>query len=161
MRSLIVVLSVGLVLCGCAQKESRSLAQTYAAEAAIALDSGKYSEAKAKAIKATEAKPEVAEYSVAVAFAAVKLNEPSVAKEYFNKALAILEPQSKTDPERVDDCAMILICLGRKEEAVTILNKGVKQFPNSEVLKKLHGNVDAWTAELSEYSIGNAEQSAR
>lgn len=160
MKTLSVTLGICLMLCGCSVKESSNLAQTYATEVAKVLDSGDYAKAKTMAIKALHEKPEVAEYSVAVAFAAVKLNEPSVAKEHFNKALDILGPEAKTDPERVDDCAMVLVCLGRKAKALATLNEGVERFPRSLALQKLHDDLDEWSKELSEYSIENAEQPA-
>jgi len=78
MKSLSIVLGFSLVLCGCSAKESPSLAQTYAAKAAKALDRGNHAEAKTMAIKAFQKKPKVAKYSVAVAFAARKLNYQSI-----------------------------------------------------------------------------------
>jgi len=153
------LLAVGLLisLCGCSHREPVDEANQYASKASRALEKKAYVEAKTMALKAHGLKPEVAEYCVAVAFASIKLNEQGDAKDYYNQALAILERESQTDPDRVDDCAIVIVFLGRRDAARAALDSGINRFPEAANLREVRNDFDEWCAELSEYAITTAQ----
>ena len=101
-----------------------------------------YAIAYDKLSRACDLQPDATEYQMGAGMAAAKLGNRSAADKHFETAARHLSQRSLKDPEAVDDYALVLACLGRNAEAITVFKEGRKHFPNAPNLIQLDPELD-------------------
>ncbi len=118
------------------------------------MSAGNYSEAFKHLDEAVRLRPDVAEYQMSLGMAAIKTGDKATATVHYETARRILAREAETDPDRVDDYAMVMTLLAQQESARDVIQDGLKRFPESENLKALSGATDQLLKTWSEFSIG-------
>jgi Flp pilus assembly protein TadD len=144
---------LAITICGCNQPPADRAAEL-ARTASHEMNAGKYSEAFEHLEEAVILKPKVADYHVGLGMAAIKLGNKDAANEHYVKARLILSREAETDPDRVDDYAMIMTLLAQPETARDIIRDGSKRFPDSETLKTLSASPERFVEAWTEFVIG-------
>ena len=154
----IAMLTALLVTANSCRKQDGTEAAQLASFGSVALQKGEWQQAYDLLARASALRPSVAEYHTGAGMAAVKLGRTDVAERHYDTAAQILAKQAMTDPERVDDYALLLGLLGRHEEATTVLKDGAERFPDAQMLEQLAKTPDPFAEAVSEYGIKKTEQ---
>ena len=128
----------------------KQTAQELAREASSAMQASNYAVAKELMLEAVSLRPDVVEYQVGVAMAALEQQEPETARAHWELALVLIAPQSDVDPEKVDDHVMILVALGREAEARSLIQDAYQKFSDSEAMQALYLNREEFITGLKE-----------
>ncbi len=135
-RCLVLLLAFAAYSCSPGEDE----AVVIASKASYAMSDGNIYEARRLFQKATELRPEVFEYRVALAGLLRDMEGKEQASPHYVKALEIIEVESQQNHERVDEHIMLLVELGRQDEAKELLNERRERFPDSETVRLLLDN---------------------
>lgn len=138
-------------------RNNTKLAGKLASEGSFAMNDGDFEGAFQKMERASIVKPNVAEYHVGAGMAAIKLSKLNDAIRHYQSADQILSVQSASDPERVDDHALVLFLLERDQQALDVIQSGIKRFPESAMLKRLATNTNSFAEMAQEFGIRNTE----
>jgi len=151
-KSILIIISIALPFAGC-KVDSQEQASEISSQASWWLAKGNYYKAKELFIKASDLRPSCAEYHIGIAMASLKVKDLETAGIRYQKALEILEVQSRNDPNRVDDLAMVLVCLGREEGAREEINKAKERFKNNGMINSLSDNFNVLIESWDEFRI--------
>lgn len=148
---IIIICILTVTFFGCTSE--KDLAQEYANSASQYLNEAKFDEARNMLLKASVLRPDVSSYHVGIAFASVKLRDYANAKERYEIALKLIQNESISDPQRVDDHLMLLVLLDREDEARKLLREKMKVYPEEQSLRMLYKNFDDFVHGFSEWKI--------
>lgn len=119
----------------------RKEAAHHASEAQFALTLRDYTRVEASLARATALAPDDGKLWVNLGAARIRLGNRDGAKQAYQGALKAYEAafqnqSSQTDPEPLLRQAYVLALLGRKADALKIVNKAAGQFPNHRSVKR-------------------------
>lgn len=146
MKTLSVVVSAALLLsAGCSKKQAEvsSAAQKEAAmlmsEAQFAMQVREYARAQELVERAVKLNPTLPEYWVSLGITRRRQDDRDGARKAYKQALELHEERYKAikTPQEVVQQAYVLGLLGRTDDAMKLLEKGVKEFPESTELKRV------------------------
>ncbi|HSI07407.1 MAG TPA: tetratricopeptide repeat protein [Rariglobus sp.] len=146
MRSpLIVVCAVLLLTSGCSKKPKEVPAAVKAeaamliSEAQFASSIREYPRAQELVERAIKLRDDVPEYWVTLGMARRKQENKDGARKAYEKALGLHKARYKEEknPEELGQQAFVLALLGRTDEALKVLDQGLKDHPDSAVMKKM------------------------
>lgn len=147
MKRLVIVLAcvVALVAVGCSKKSKevpaavKAEAETLLSEAQFAMQIREFSRAEELIERAIKLRDDMPEYWVSLGMARRKQDDTGGARKAYKKALGLHVARYKADktPEELAQQAFVLALLGQREEALKILEQGLKEFPDSQVMKKM------------------------
>ncbi len=152
MKLFLILLFIIFTLIGC-KNDSIKQAQLLASKASILSVEGKHTDAIPLLEEASRLRPMCVEYHVGIAIESVKTENYTMAQDRYKKALAILQEQSKEDPERIDDLIIVLICLNRDEDAANVLNEAKSRFKENTTIAMLSNNYTEIVSNLREWRI--------
>lgn len=145
-RILFIVAAAGLVLgSGCKPKSKeitslqRKEAETLVTEAQFATQIKDYARAEPLLAKAAALAPDTGKYWIDLGSARVRLGNKAGAKTAYQSGLEAYQAAAKvtpTDPTPVMQQMYALALLGRSDEARAVLEKAVKDYPNSLPIRK-------------------------
>lgn len=147
MKRLLIVLSCAVVLCsaGCSKKPKevpaavKSEAASLASEAQFAMQIREYARAEELFQRALKLRDDVPEYWVSLGMARRKQDNLDGARKAYKEALGLHTDLYKADhqPEQLAQQAFVLALLGKTDEAIKLLDKGLRDHPDSAVMKKM------------------------
>lgn len=147
MKSLFIVFACVAVLfsSGCSQKPKevpevvKKEAATLVSEAQFAMSIREFSRAEELIQRALKLREDMPEYWVSLGMARRKQDDKKGARKAYEKALGLHQDRYKSDhaPEELAQQAFVLALLGRNDEALKVLEKGLKDHPDSAVIKKM------------------------
>lgn len=147
MKRLFIVLACAVLLfaAGCSKKPKevpevdKREAASLASEAQFAMQIREYSRAEELFQRALKLHGDVPEYWVSLGMARRKQDNLDGAREAYKKALGLHADLYKADPqpEQLAQQAFVLALLGRTGDALKLLEKGLKDHPDSAVMKKM------------------------
>jgi tetratricopeptide (TPR) repeat protein len=132
-----------LLLAGCSKKEPdpavAAEARMLASEAQFAMQIREFKRAEELMQRAIDLRDEQPEYWVTLGMARRRQDNTSGARKAYEKALSMHTSRYKDEknPEELAQQAFVLALLGRTDEALKLLEKGVKDHPDSAALKKM------------------------
>jgi tetratricopeptide (TPR) repeat protein len=108
-------------------------------EAQFASSIREYSRAQELVERAIKLRDDVPEFWVTLGMARRKQDNKDGARQAYEKALGLHKARYKADknPEDLAQQAFVLALLGRTDEALKLLEKGVKDHPDSASMKKM------------------------
>ncbi|MFA6962377.1 MAG: tetratricopeptide repeat protein [Opitutaceae bacterium] len=141
----LLVCVIVLVSTGCSKKPKEvskvdiAQAASLASEAQFAMQIREYSRAEELIQQALKLRNDMPEYWVSLGMARRKQDDTSGARKAYEKALELHTALYKKDhaPEQLSQQAFVLALLGRTDEAVKLLQKGLKDHPDSPVMQKM------------------------
>jgi tetratricopeptide (TPR) repeat protein len=145
-RSVVLLACVfALLSAGCSREPKevsdgvKAEAATMMSEAQFALSIREYSRAEELIRKALDLRDDVPEYWVSLGMVRCKQDDKSGARPAYEKALKLHTARFKKDrqPEELAQQAFVLGLLGKTDEALKLLADGLKEFPDSAVMKKM------------------------
>ena len=142
---LVIVCSFAALFAGCSRKakeiseSAKAEAATFANEAQFAMTIREFSRAEElfqRAVKIHEDKPE---YWVALGMARRKQENKDGARKAYKEALSIHVARYKEEkkPEELAQQAFVTALLGKTDDALKLLEKGLQDHPDSALLKKM------------------------
>jgi tetratricopeptide (TPR) repeat protein len=147
MKRLLVLVCVGLLMIatGCEKKPSevplaiKAEAASLASEAQFAMQIREFARAEELLQRALKLREDMPEYWVTLGMARRKQDNKNGARTAYTAALKLHAAAFKSDhqPEQLAQQAFVLALLGRQDEAVELLNKGLTDFPNNPVMQKM------------------------
>ena len=153
-----VALVAFLVSCSPAhQPNIQSRSQQLASESAAAFNAKDYGKAQKLAVEATRIDPQFAEAWVGYGMASVRLEQTTIARQAYERALSLHQArhrQDPLDPNQVFQQIYLLVLLGRPAEAEKLLSQARTDYPNDEQISKLAGNFAATTPGWASWSVG-------
>jgi tetratricopeptide (TPR) repeat protein len=143
--SLILVSAVVLFATGCSKKVEevptavKAEAAMLMSEAQFASSIREHSRAEELIGRALKLREDVPEYWVALGMARRKQDNKDGARKAYEKAVGLHKARYKKDkdPEELAHQAFVLALLGRTEDALKVLEQGVKDHPDSAAMKKM------------------------
>ncbi len=143
-RPLSVISCVAVLLfAGCSKKEVSPAVEAEArmliSEAQFAMQIREFKRAEELVQRALDLRDDQPEYWVSLGMARRRQDNTSGARKAYEKALGMHVARYKEDkkPEELAQQAFVLALLGRTDEALKLLEKGVKDHPDSAALKKM------------------------
>lgn len=114
-------------------------AKMHISEAQFAIQIREFKRAEELVRRALELRDDVPEYWVTLGMVLRRQDDVSGARKAYEKALALHVAAYKAEkkPEDLGHQAFVLGLLGRKDEAFKLLDKGIKDHPDSTLLKKM------------------------
>jgi tetratricopeptide (TPR) repeat protein len=142
---LIVVCSVLLLSTGCSKKKKevstgvQAEAAMLISEAQFASSIREYPRAEELVERAIKLRDDVPEYWVTLGMARRKQDNKDGARKAYEKALGLHKDRYKAEkqPEELGQQAFVLALLGRTNDALKVLEQGLKDHPDSAVMKKM------------------------
>ncbi|MDF3058336.1 MAG: hypothetical protein K0R17_2551 [Rariglobus sp.] len=143
----VLACAAALLASGCSKqpKEVPEVAKKEAAalvsEAQFAMSIREYSRAEELIQRALKLHDDMPEYWVSLGMALRKQENKDGARKAYQKALGLHEDRYEADkrPEELAQQAFVLALLGKTDEALKLLEKSVKEHPDSAELKKQAG----------------------
>jgi tetratricopeptide (TPR) repeat protein len=134
-----------LVSAGCSKKQKevpaalKAEAATLMSEAQFAMQIREYSRAEELTQRALKLRDDVPEYWVSLGMVRRKQDNKDGARKAYKHALEMHTDRYKADkkPEELAQQAFVLGLLGKTDEAAKLLEKGLKEHPDSEIMKKM------------------------
>ncbi|CAM2991612.1 tetratricopeptide repeat protein [Rariglobus hedericola] len=134
-----------LVSAGCSKKPKevpaaiKAEAATLMSEAQFAMQIREYSRAEELTQRALKLRDDVPEYWVSLGMVRRKQDNKDGARKAYKHALELHIDRYKADkkPEELAQQAFVLGLLGKTEDAVKLLEKGLKEYPDSDIMKKM------------------------
>lgn len=158
MRTITVVIAVSAILTTTScQKRHKAEAAQLAVSGSAALQKEEWQSAYDQFERAAVLRPSVPEYHTGAGMAAAKLGRFDVADRHYAAAEQILVPEARTDPERVDDLALLLALRGRHKEAAGALKDGSERFPAAKSLQILATQTNSFQGMVLQYGIDRNE----
>jgi tetratricopeptide (TPR) repeat protein len=143
-RPLSIICCVALLLVtGCSKKEVSPAAKSEAAmlvsEAQFAMQIREFKRAEELVQRAIDLREGQPEYWVTLGMARRRQDNKPGARQAYEKALGMHQARYKADkaPEELAQQAFVLALLGRTGDAVKLLEKGLKDHPDSAAYKKM------------------------
>jgi len=141
----VLVCAVVLVAAGCSKKSKevpeivKKEAATLLSEAQFAMSIREYSRAEELITRALKLREDVPEYWVSLGMARRKQDNTGGARKAYNEALELHTDRYKEEnkPEELAQQAFVLALLGKTDEALKLLEKGLKDHPDSALMKKM------------------------
>lgn len=147
MKRLFIVCAcvAALLVTGCsrAPKEVspavRAEAASLLSEAQFAMSIREFSRAEELIERALKLRDDVPEYWVSLGMACRKQDDKSGARKAYQKALGLHVDRYEKDkkPEELAQQAFVLGLLGKTDDALKLLDKGLHEHPDSAVMKKM------------------------
>lgn len=147
MKRLFIVLAcvAALFASGCSKKPKevpevvKREAASLASEAQFAMQIREYSRAEELFQRALKLRDDVPEYWVSLGMARRRQDNLDGARKAYKEALGLHADLYKADhqPEQLAQQAFVLALLGRTDDALKLLEKGLKDHPDSAVMKKM------------------------
>lgn len=147
MKRLLLILSCAAVLfsAGCSKKPKevpaavKAEAASLASEAQFAMQIREYARAEELFQRALKLRDDVPEYWVSLGMARRKQDNVDGARKAYKEALGLHTDLYKADhqPEQLAQQAFVLALLGKTDEAIKLLDKGLRDHPDSAVMKKM------------------------
>ena len=146
MKRLSLLLCVAVALLGGCKGKPKVLsdsdklkAENIVSEAQFSMQIHEYARAEDLFQKAIEVRDDYPEYWVALGMARRRQDNKDGAREAYKKALGYVEDRyvDKKNEEDLGQKAWILALLGRTDDALSFLNKSLKEHPDSEYLQKM------------------------
>lgn len=147
MKRLLLILSCAAVLfsAGCSKKPKevpaavKAEAASLASEAQFAMQIREYARAEELFQRALKLRDDVPEYWVSLGMARRKQDNVDGARKAYKEALELHTDLYKADhqPEQLAQQAFVLALLGKTDEAIKLLDKGLRDHPDSAVMKKM------------------------
>ncbi len=147
MKRLFIVLAcaTALFVTGCSKKPKevpeavKREAASLLSEAQFAMSIREFSRAEELIQRALKLQDDVPEYWVSLGMARRKQDDKDGARKAYKKALGLHVDRYKADkkPEELAQQAFVLALLGNTDEALKLLDKGLKEYPDSAVMKKM------------------------
>lgn len=147
MKRLLILLSCAVVLfvTGCSKKPKevpaavKAEAASLASEAQFAMQIREYGRAEELFQRALKLRDDVPEFWVSLGMARRKQDNVDGARKAYKEALALHTDLYKADhqPEQLAQQAFVLALLGKTDDAIKLLDKGLKDHPDSAVMKKM------------------------
>lgn len=145
-RLLLVIVCVSVLFsAGCSKKRKevpdsvKAEAATLVSEAQFAMQIREYSRAEELIQKALKLRDDVPEYWVTLGMVRRKQDNKSGARKAYEEALELHTARfnEEKSAEQLSQRAFVLGLLGKTPEALKLLEEGLKQFPDSAVMKKM------------------------
>jgi tetratricopeptide (TPR) repeat protein len=145
-RFLVVLACVAtLLVAGCSKKSKEvsaaasAEAATLLSEAQFAMQIREYSRAEELIQRALKLRDDMPEYWVSLGMARRKQDDKDGARKAYKKALGlhVERYEENKNPEALAQQAFVLALLGKNDEALKLLEKGLKEFPDSDVMKRM------------------------
>ena len=147
MKRLLILLSCAAVLfaAGCSKKPKevpaavKAEAASLASEAQFAMQIREYARAEELFQRALKLREDVPEFWVSLGMSRRKQDNVDGARKAYKEALQLHADLYKTDhqPEQLAQQAFVLALLGKTDDALKLLEKGLKDHPDSAVMKKM------------------------
>ena len=130
---------------GCSQKNkevpaaTKAEAATLASEAQFAIQIREFSRAEELLQRALKLREDMPEYWVTLGMARRKQDNKDGARKAYKTALGLHTDRYKEthQPEELAQQVFVLALLGRVDEALALLNQGLKDHPNHPVMQKM------------------------
>jgi tetratricopeptide (TPR) repeat protein len=130
---------------GCSKKSMevsaavKAEAASLASEGQFAMQIREYSRAEELFRRALKLRDDVPEYWVSLGMALRRQDKKEGARKAYKEALGLHAARYKegNEPEQLSQQAFVLALLGRAEEALKLLQQGLKDHPESPVMKKM------------------------
>jgi tetratricopeptide (TPR) repeat protein len=138
-----VACAAALLLAGCSKKEAdpavEAEARMLASEARFAMQIREFKRAEELMQRAIDLHDGQPEYWVTLGMARRRQDNISGARKAYEKAFSMHKARYKDEknPEELAQQAFVLALLGRAGDALKLLEKGVKDHPDSAALKKM------------------------
>ncbi len=137
--------AVTLLLSGCSKKPKevpeavKHEAASLMSEAQFAMQIREFSRAEELIQRTIKLQDDVPEYWVSLGMALRKQDKNEGAGKAYQKALGLHADryEQNKSPEELAQQAFVLGLLGRTNDAIKLLDKGLKEFPDSPVMKKM------------------------
>ncbi|MBC8009244.1 MAG: tetratricopeptide repeat protein [Burkholderiales bacterium] len=139
----VVTCAAALLLAGCSKKEVDPAVEAEAkmliSESQFAMQIREFKRAEELVQRAIELRDDQPEYWVSLGMARRRQDNTAGARKAYEKALSMHTARYKDEkkPEELAQQTFVLALLGRTDEALKLLEKGVKDHPDSAALKKM------------------------
>lgn len=133
-----------------------SRSQQLASESAAAFNAKDFAKAQALAAEATGTDPQFAEAWVAYGMASVRLGQTDLARQAYERALALHQARHRQNPSDANQAVqqiILLTLLGRPAEAETLLKQARAVYPNDQTIAKLAGDFAATRQGLGSLAV--------
>lgn len=147
MKRLFIVLAcaAALLASGCSKKPKevpvavKAEAASLASEGQFAMQIREFSRAEEMFQRAIKLRDDVPEYWVSLGMARRKQDNLDGARKAYKEALGLHADLYKADhqPEQLAQQAFVLALLGKTDDALKLLEQGLKDHPDSAVMKKM------------------------
>lgn len=138
----VAVLFVG----GCSKGKPKEVPESVKHEAAVlvseaqfAMQIREYARAEELVRRALKLREDMPEYWVSLGMALRKKDDKAGARKAYEKALDLHADRYEAEktPEGLSQQAFVLALLGRTDEALKLLQKGLKEYPDSTTMKEM------------------------
>ena len=145
-RVFVLLICAGLALgAGCSKKNKevpsgiKAEAASLVSEAQFAMQIREFSRAEELMQRALKLREDMPEYWVTLGMARRRQNNRDGARKAYKTALELHTARYKDAhlPEELAQQAFVLALLGRGDEALALLNQGLKDHPNNPVMQKM------------------------
>lgn len=146
MKRIPLILCAALLLSAGCSKKPKEVPASVKAEAAMLISEAQFASSIREHTRAEELinraiklRDDVPEYWVSLGMARRRQENKDGARKAYEKALSLHKDRYKADknPEELGQQAFVLALLGRTDEALKVLDKGLKDHPDDAALKKL------------------------
>ncbi len=144
--SVLVGCMAALFVVGCSKSKPEEVpegvkheAAALVSEAQFAMQIREYSRAEELIRRALKLREDMPEYWVSLGMALRKKDDKTGARKAYEKALDlhVERYESEKTPEGLSQQAFVLALLGRTEEALKLLQQGLKEYPDSSTMKEM------------------------
>jgi tetratricopeptide (TPR) repeat protein len=141
-----VLICAGLLLSAGCDKKPKEVSKAVKAEAEMLISEAQFASsirefprAQELVERAIKLRDDVPEYWVTLGMSLRKQDNLTGARKAYETALDLHKARYKAEknPEELGQQAFVLALLGRTDEALKVLEKGLKSHPDSAVLKKM------------------------